>query len=185
MQAVNRLALAFERGAAATSSSATSVSVPIITQAGWELVEPAVEVPWAVPKSITGVEEGVPPIPPTLLAAASSKISSVVGQPSERVQRAWKAGFAAWVAVSTHTEYQVADPLPSLSDTIWVVLRAPTLNSPVRVRRVSELRSLLASLPDAREGPVYQGFPSLTEVQVFCAAAGIDSPPVFQCKAHK
>ena len=185
VQAVNRLALAFDRAAAGTSSPSTSVTVPIITQAGWELVEPAVEVPWSVPPTFTGVEEGVPPIPQSILSAASGKISAVAGQPQDRVHRAWKAGFAAWVAISTHTEYKVVDSIPSLSDTIWVVLRAPSLNSPVRVRRVSELRSLLAVLPARDGGPVYQGFPSLTEVQVFCAAAGIETPPVFQCKSHK
>ena len=185
VQAVERLSLAFEQAAAATSSSSTSVTVPIISQAGWELVEPSVVVPWTVPKSITGVEEGVPTIPHSLLVSASSKISSVVGQPQERVHRAWKAGFAAWVAVSTHTEYTPVEPLPSLSDTIWVILRAPSLNGAVRVRRVSELRSLLAVLPSGDCGPVHQGFPSLTEVQVFCAAAGIDTPPVFQCRSHK
>ena len=184
VHAVNQLALAFDR-ASLPSSSSTTVSVPIISQAGWELVEPSVEVPWTAPKSFTGVEEGVPAIPQSLLILASSKISSVVGQPQERVQRAWKAGFAAWVALSTHTEYTPVDPLPSLSDTIWVVLRAPSLNGAVRVRRVSDLRSLLAVLPSLDCGPVHQGFPSLTEVQVFCAAAGIDTPPVFQCKSHK
>ena len=79
VQAVNRLALAFDRAAAATSSASTSVTVPIIAQAGWELVEPAVEVPWPVPPTFTGVEEGVPPIPQSILSAATGKISAVEG----------------------------------------------------------------------------------------------------------
>ena len=178
--AVNRLTLAFERAEAATSSS-TTVQVPIISQACWELVEPPAHTPWAVPTTFTGVEEGPTKIPHSLLVSAASEISSVVGKLEDRVQRAWRSGSC----LVNHTEYEQLESLGSLSDTQWVIIRAPSLSSPVRVRKVSELRALLAVAPRGDFGPIYQGFPSLTEVQVFCAAAGIDTPPVFQCSTHK
>lgn len=59
--AVNRLVLAFERAEAAASSS-TTVQVPFVSQAGWELVE------------LTGVEEGPTQVPHSLLVSAASKI---------------------------------------------------------------------------------------------------------------
>lgn len=87
----------------------------------------------------------------------------LIGEP-HRVRAAGKCGFPV--------RYSVGDPSCAFSQS-------------VRVRKVSELRALLAVAPRGDCGPVYQGFPSLTEVQVFCAAAGIDTPPVFQCSIHK
>ena len=73
-----------------------------------------------------------------------------------------------------HTEYEQLESLGSLSDTQWVIIRAPSLNSPVRVRKVSELRALLAVVPRGDRGPIYQGFPSMQYSQVKMAGSGSD-----------
>lgn len=112
ISAVNRLSIALERSSLASSSSQT----PVISVAGWELVEEASELPLSVKVDPHRVfEDGPEPIPEDLLALTSSKLTSVCGPPRDRVLRAWKAGFWAWAANATHSEHKQTEPL-SLSN---------------------------------------------------------------------
>ena len=185
ISAVNRLSIALERSSLASSSSQTVEPRPVISVAGWELVEEAFELPLSVKVDPHRVfEDGPEPIPEDLLALTSSKLTSVCGPPRDRVLRAWKAGVWAWAANATHSEYKQAEPL-SLSDVHWVVVRHSRITGPVRVRKLSELRSLLASQACECEPAIYQGFPSITEVQVFCSSFGTGLPPLYQCSGQK
>ena len=180
--ALNRLSVALEASTATTSSTSTS---PTISIAGWELVEPISEQPFKVALQFRRVfEDGPQPIPNDLLTIAAGKLSSVAGDPRERVTRAWRAGFWAWAAVSTHSPYSRAEAI-SLSDTQWIIANHPRSTGPIRVRKLGDLRQLLASIPPGAEEPCYQGFASLTEVQIFCASYGIDTPPLYQCSAQR
>lgn len=167
--ALNRLALAVEHSGLGQSSQPPSlVSFP-----DWECVEKAQELPFQVsldPRRI--FEDGPAPFPPELLTFASSKLSSAAGNPRDRVIRAWRAGFWAWGAVATHSDYTQADPI-ALSDVHWIVVRATRITGPIRMRKVVDLRLILSS-QSIHESAVYQGFASLTEVQVFCSSYGID-----------
>lgn len=187
IEALNRLSVALERSslASSTSSSTSSKSSPVTSIAGWELVEE--ETPTLLSVKLDPLrifEDGPQPIPEDLLALASSKITSVVGNPKDRIVRAWRAGFWAWAANATHTEYTQADPI-SLSDAHWIVVRHSRLAGPIRVRKISELRSLLSSQKAGADGVIYQGFPSITEIQVFCSSLGTSVPPLYQCSGVK
>ena len=53
------------------------------------------------------------------------------------------------------------------------------------MRKIGDVRQLLASVPPGREEPCYQGFASLTEVPVFCTCSyGIDTPPLYLKRAE-
>lgn len=182
ISALNRLSIALERGATLTSSS-SSADRPVASIAGWELVEPSSEQPYVVEIDRFRVfEDGPQPVPEQLLTAAASRLSNVAGNPQDRVTRAWKAGFWCWAAVATHTDYTQQDPI-SVSDTQWIIFRHSRISSPVRVRKITELRQLLASQVPGVDSAVYQGFASVTEVQVCCASYGVGVPPIYQCRS--
>lgn len=185
ISALTRLSVAIERGASLTSSSSTSSSAPCISIAGWEIVEPSFEQPFAVELDSRRVfEDGPQPIPPALLTSAAQKLSNVAGDPKERIVRAWKAGFWCWAAIATHSEYLQREAI-SVSDTQWIIFYHSRISGAVRVRKITELRSLLASQVPNSEPAVWQGFASLTEVQVCCASFGTDVPPLYQCSGPK
>lgn len=180
--ALNRLSIALERGAT-VGPATSSTDEAVISIAGWELVEPSSDQPYVVEIDRFRIfEDGPQPVPDLLLTSAAKRLSNVAGDPKERVIRAWKAGFWCWAAVATHSEYAQRDAI-SVSDTQWVVFRHSRISSPVRVRKVTELRQLLASQIPGSYPAVYQGFASVTEVQVCCASYGCGVPPLYQCRS--
>lgn len=166
VRALNRLSIVLE-SVAASGSSSRSLSATI-SIAGWELVEPPSEHVELESRII--FEDGPQPVPEDLLVLAAGKLSTVADHPKDRVLRAWRAVFWAWAAVATHTEDRRAEGI-SWSDTQWIIVNHSRVFGPIRVRKLSDLRQLLASqVPALQLLAVHQGFESLTEIQVFCAS---------------
>ena len=188
---LNRLSIALESNLAQAPSGSQS---PRVVPSGdpespWILVEEEETLPTGYKDSRISriVEDGPGPTPPALISLGKSRLTGVDPGYETRVRRAYVAGFWAWAAVETHTEYTSADPI-CLPDTHFVVLRAWTFNPrhvqlPVRVRTKSDLTQLLGPLP--APGAIVQGFSSLTEVQVFCGGANVSVPPLYQWRPPK
>ena len=111
---------------------------------------------------------------PLHLDCRQSSLGSVV-----RAKRAFACGFYARCALETCTSYTGASTNLPIADTVWVVLRAGNSFS-YRVSTKSDLNRLLAIR--GQYSPIYQGFPSATEVQIFCAGCNIEVPPLFKWK---
>ena len=143
----------------------------------WELVEPEVSFEGGLAVNHR-LEEGPPEIPPALLILADV-LSSSGGGPGSRAREAFKAGWWAQIALSTHTEYQAVNN-SELRFSHWIVLRATGSTAAFRVTRKTDLTKLTQQQPRSslEIGPVIQGFASLTELRIFCAGAGIGLPPL-------
>ena len=124
------------------------------------------------------LESGPPEIPSSILDYGS-KLWEGPG-PFVRSDRAWRAGFWAALSLVCCTSYQPAESIP-LWDTIWVVLRARGISRPVIVQSWGEVERL-TNLPGSRVDPIIQGFPSYSEVCIFCAGGGINIPGIYQWK---
>lgn len=152
-----------------------------VAEEGWELVEEAAQGPsfgFYPPSRYTEVESGPPDIPPILLSIAS-RLSSAEPGSVVRAKRAFACGFWARCALATNTPYKGAPTSLPLADTVWLVLRAGNSFS-YRVTTKADLNRLLALR--GPEEPIHQGFPSATEVQIFCAGCNIEVPPLFKWK---
>ena len=114
------------------------------------------------------------PCPHQLVASCKALHGGQYGK-QYRAERAWEAGIWA-----RHTlEGRVPKPRASfaidLSPAVYVVLRAPGLESPTRVSTYSDLRKLVGRLVDS-PSVVCHGFPSQAEARIYCEAAGVDYP---------
>lgn len=148
---------------------------------GWELVEDSAEGPslgFYPPSRYSEVESGPPDIPPVLLNVAT-RLSSAEPGSVVRAKRAFACGFYARCALETFTPYTGASVKLPFADTVWVVLRVGNSFS-YRVSTKADLNRLLA-IRGAYQ-PIFQGFPSATEVQIFCAGCNIEVPPLFKWK---
>lgn len=152
-----------------------------VPEEGWELVEESVEGPslgFYPTSRYSEVESGPPDIPPILLSVAS-RLSSAEPGSVVRAKRAFACGFWARCALETCSPYKGAPVSLPLADTVWIVLRVGNSFS-YRVSSKADLSRLLAL--KGRHEPIYQGFPSATEVQIFCAGCNIAVPPLFKWK---
>ena len=157
----------------------SKLSTPL--EEGWELVEDSTEGPslgFYPPSRYCEVESGPPDIPPILLSVAS-RLSSVEPGSVVRAKRAFACGFWARCALETCTPYTGAATRLPIADTVWIVLRVGNSFS-YRVSTKADLNRLLAIR--GQHVPIYQGFPSATEVQIFCAGCNIEVPPLFKWK---
>ena len=148
-----------------------------ITQEGWELVEEAFEPPGR--PSVPCSSHTCPDIPGALLSFAE-KLSSTHPGHLVRAKRAFEAGFRAKCSVETGSWFCGATTKLPISDTVWIIVQAPGLSSAYRVATKADLKRL-CSLP-GKGDVICQGFPSLTEAQIFCAGCDIAVPPLYRWK---
>ena len=154
----------------------------------WELVEDAAPVT-ALEKEVAqrifsgrGVEDGPPPLPDSLrFLAAGQRLTSRGGGAYNRAWRAWKSGFWARVALDTCTDYKREEEL-DIPVAHWIVVTAPGTTSPKRTTRKIDCLKLLK---EAGQGQIWDCFPSLTELQIFCAGTQIDVPPLVRWRNNK
>lgn len=194
ISALNRLSLALENHLASSSApgSLPTSSVPASAQSvesPWILVEEEEELPSGYKDERVRriVEDGPGPVPPALLSLGRSRLTGTDPGSETRVRRAYVAGFLAWAALATNTEYTPADPI-GLQDTHFLVLRSWSHNPrvtklPCRVRTKSDLALIVGNPPGP--GSLVQSFASLTEVQIFCGGANIPVPPLLQWRSQK
>ena len=113
----------------------------------------------------------------TSAPSACHQLCAVIGSNPEeraaRVQRAWEAGH--WARATLEGRINKPRPTPKISNrpTVYLVLRAPGLDRPVRVSTAAEYFKIL---PRFSEDSVSHSFPSLAEARVYCIAAGVDFP---------
>ena len=95
-----------------------------------------------------------------------------------RASRAWFAGCWARAAADGRVPKPRPTPQLSLRATVYVILRAPGLDRPVRVGTAAEYFRLLPSFKNGSNdsNSISHSFPSLAEAKVYCAAFGIDLP---------
>ena len=114
----------------------------------------------------------IPPVPDLAVRLCSNLRSGNLSF-QQRAQRAWECGYWARYVL----EERVRRPRPSqpidLSNSIYVVLRAPGLAQPVICTKASDYRFLLQ---DFQQNSLSHGFPSQSEARVYCLGAGIDYP---------
>ena len=166
-RALNRLSLAIE-GASSRAE-------------GWEVVqdEPsssaAAEAPvQAVPERLdhNDLALRIPPLPARVLQA---KARLRGGQYSEeyRLRRAWEAGFWAGQVLQGNLSVPRASLPIDLRPTVYIILKAPGLQSPTRVSSASDLYRITGKFNDHT---LCHSFPSLTEAEAYCEAAGVQLP---------
>ena len=114
----------------------------------------------------------IPPVPPHVLELSVS-LRRGPADSKERASRAWTIGYWARFVL----EGRVSKPRPSppvgLPNTVYVVIRAPGISSPVVCATGSDYRSLVGSF----EGnTLSHGFPSAAEAKIYCAGANIPYP---------
>ena len=145
----------------------------------WEVVEESFDPPSRFKTHNTNISY-CPDIPASLLSFAE-KLSSVDPGHVVRAKRAFEAGFQARQCLSSGSWYIGAKTQLPIKDTVWIVVQAPGLKAPARVASKSDLNRLIV------HGPVdviAQGFPSLTEVQIFCAGCDIAVPQLCRWKSR-
>ena len=93
-----------------------------------------------------------------------------------RTDRAFFCGIEAKEALRLGTLYYQEEGI-GLQVAHWIILRSSEIKGPCRVTSRRELNRLLGS---GRPGPsaVWECFPSITELQIFCVGAGIPIPPL-------
>ena len=195
ISAISRLSLALETyNSALTAQSAASPVIPASTSAApgdsdlWILIEDSE----ALPKGYRDenlltriVEDGPPALPPALLSFGRCRLTNIHPGPDSRVKRAFVAGFWAWAANATNTDYTPAESI-GIADSHFVILRSwcadpKKVKLPLRVSKKSEVQKLCGRDPTL--GSIVQGFASFTEVQCFCGGAGIGVPPLYQWRS--
>ena len=150
---------------------------------GWELIESDYTSGEGVDQfrlraSLRGSWEtdGPPSTPDYLVEKAVVVCGWSQEEATRRVDRAFQGGFWAGISLDCHTSY-FALPALDIPSAHWVVLRTPEVFGTRRVVRETDLTKLLGPQPLRC---IYEGFPTLFELDVFCAGAGRNVPDLVQ-----
>lgn len=112
---------------------------------------------------------------PDFCLALCSRLA--LGSPSaieRRAQRAWEAGL--WAKATLEGRIQKPRPSPKLDlkAEVYIIVRAPGLDHPVRVSTAAEYFRIIPSFRNSNS--ISHSFPSIAEARVYCAAIGIAFP---------
>ena len=114
----------------------------------------------------------IPPVPAQVADLASSLRRGPLDA-KERASRAWTIGYWARFVL----EGRVSKPRPSppigLPNTVYVVIRAPGISSPVVCTTGSDYRALVGNFD---RDTLSHGFPSVAEAKIYCSGANILYP---------
>ena len=92
-----------------------------------------------------------------------------------RAKRAWEAGL--WARATLQGLVAKPRPTPKLPgprNTIYIIVRAPSVSSPTRVDTAAEYFRLIPSFAGSES--ISHAFGSLAEARVYCAGVGIALP---------
>lgn len=92
-----------------------------------------------------------------------------------RTERAFFAGREARAALRSGSNYTQAEGI-GLQLAHWILLRSSEITSPCRVTTRRELNRLLGT--GSSTVAIWESFPSITELQIFCVAVGVPIPPL-------
>eukprot|EP00435_Cladocopium_sp_Y103_P073125 s1385_g42.t1 len=114
--------------------------------------------------------------PDFCISLARRKLRSARHSPEERARAAFVAGF--WYRVSLIIEYAWAsDYEPVLPPSTWLVSKGSGISD---FARTNSRREAERFCEDQEGGKIVERFPSVTELQIFCAGAQIPVPPLVQ-----
>lgn len=92
-----------------------------------------------------------------------------------RARRAWEAGLWARATLQGSVPKPRPSPkLPGFKNTVYIVIRAPSVSSPTRVDSAAEFFRLIPSF--AGSDSISHAFASIAEARVYCAGVGIALP---------
>lgn len=146
---------------------------------GWFLLtEEGIPLPTGIPPSrFWELEEGPPTAPPDIIRLCAN-VHAPPG-PWNRCYRAWEGGFWCGIALRTRATFYPLNPI-DVPDRYWVVWRAPGINRPFAVESQSEVDRILAVPGPSDLAPIVVGFPSIAELQVFCAGGALVYPAFYK-----
>lgn len=102
-----------------------------------------------------------------------SRLSGTVEFVKFRVQRAWEAGQWAKAVIDERVPKPRPTPKIEVKSTVYIVVRGPGVQHPVRVSSAAAYYQLVPKFTDSS---ISHGFPSLAEATVYCLAIGISLP---------
>ncbi len=91
-----------------------------------------------------------------------------------RVKRAWEAGLWARAALDGLVPKPRPTPRISQKATVYIIVRAASVDRPTRVATSAEYFKLIPSF--ANSNSISHSFPSIAEARVYCAGVGIALP---------
>lgn len=111
---------------------------------------------------------------PAHILALASQLSSSKLSPSERVQRAWKAGKWAEATRRGRVSSPNRTPTIDLQNRCYVVLSSPDHKTPKVYYSSRAFFSAVGELE--KSSAICHGFPTQTEAKIYLAAAGEEFP---------
>ena len=112
---------------------------------------------------------------PDFCLALCSRLALGSGPAIERrAQRAWEAGLWAKATLEGRVPKPRPSPKIDLKPEVYIIVRAPGLDHPVRVSTAAEYFRIIPSFRNSDS--ISHSFPSLAEARVYCAAIGIAFP---------
>ena len=115
-----------------------------------------------------GLEDGFPEVPQECVRNVARVLPCLPEEIVQRTTWAFRSGFLARVALETSTPFLKDPKVTEEEDRHWVVFYRHTEKIS---RRLSSKKCLEIALT-VQKDPVWQGFPTVTELSVFCAGAG-------------
>ena len=110
---------------------------------------------------------------PPVSSAALSLARGISDPSGFRVQRAWTAGLWAGAVLQDRARVVARTPQLALKNRFYIVLRAPGLDGP---RLYSNFAVYKRVVQNHSTDSVSHAFPSLAEVRIYCAGAGVACP---------
>eukprot|EP00435_Cladocopium_sp_Y103_P030639 s4510_g7.t1 len=150
----------------------------------WELVEEQSAVPGA-PTGFNSTirfeaESGVPPTPAFLVSLALKRLRSSKEATEERAREAFCAGY--WYRIGLKCSVPLTSHYkPALPPAHWLVQSGSEICNIARTTTRREADVFVAQRAEAR---IIEAFPSLTELQIFCAGAQIFVPALLRWKSE-
>ena len=127
--------------------------------------------------TVCGLETGPPATPQCALDLGAKCFSGASCGSAATVDRAFKAGFWAYIANATFTRYQPLDKPSSPVPAHWICLIPPRLGSSFRTHSLWEVEVI-----NKCEIAAIEGFSTISEVEIFCAGAACQIPPLLVYK---
>eukprot|EP00435_Cladocopium_sp_Y103_P059506 s1586_g21.t1 len=149
----------------------------------WEIVEEQSTVPGAPVDFNSSIrfqlEDGPPATPEFLVRLAQKKLRSAVASAETRAREAFCAGF--WFRITILCDVKLESSYhPALPPSVWLVQKDEGIFNLARTSTRKEAEKLCQSLQQA---VIVERFPSLTELQIFCAGAQVPVPPLLKWRS--
>eukprot|EP00435_Cladocopium_sp_Y103_P061707 s196_g23.t1 len=170
----------------------TTLQMPKLALQSWELVEdngdqsatgptpreasiPETQIPFG---DYDSWAEQIPAVPGYYLRLGKRLVAGEYTV-DYRIKRAWEAGFWASLVLGNKISKPRASLPLNIRPCIYIILKAPGLESPTRVSSASDLHRITGRFT---EDTLCHGFPSLAEAEAYCGGAGVELPCQHQWK---